>query len=125
APAGARGSYKLTGRLLSRNQSLEVGYYARYDHTVPLVQRVRFGTQIPYRIDEDHVTDVLNVAGYIDLDLHPLSWLTLRGGVRQELFNYNDLESCATSGFVPLNNPILDVQCPNRDRAGFRYAGQR
>ncbi len=47
--AGARGSDKRTGFLLGRPQSLEVGYYARYDHTTPEIQRLRYGTQIPLR----------------------------------------------------------------------------
>ena len=94
--AGARGSDKRTGFFLGRPQSLEVGYYARYDHTTPEIQRLRFGTQNPYAVDEDLVTDIMNLALYVDLDLRPTRWLTVRGGIRQEYFDYNVLNQCAT-----------------------------
>ncbi len=117
--AGARGSDRRTGILFGRQQSLEAGYYARYDHTTPMIQRLRYGTQVPYAIDEDLVTDVLNLAVYLDLDLRPFRWLTVRGGVRQEYFDYNVLNQCATAGqFVP-NTP------PNQTCAPFDATGPR
>ncbi|HVT06534.1 MAG TPA: TonB family protein [Polyangia bacterium] len=117
--AGARGSDRRTGFLLGRQQSLEAGYYARYDHTTPMIQRLRYGTQVPYAIDEDLVTDVVNLAVYLDLDLRPFRWLTVRGGVRQEYFDYNVLDQCATAGeFVP-NTP------PNQTCAAFDATGPR
>ena len=122
--AGARGSYRASARLFGQEQSLELGYYARYDHTTPSIDRVRFGTQIPYQTDMDLVTDVVNLAAYLDLDIRPLSWLTLRGGVRQEYFGYNVLNNCATAGnYVP--GAALDQLCPSYDRAGVRAPGQR
>ena len=44
--AGARGA---TGglALLGRPQALEVGYYARYDHTTPMIQRLAMGRKFP------------------------------------------------------------------------------
>ncbi len=122
--AGARGSDRWTGFLLGRPQALEVGYYARYDHTTPMIQRLRYGTQIPYAIDEDLVTDIMNLALYLDLDLHPTRWLTLRGGVREEYFDYNVLSQCATAGvFVP--NTPLNQTCEAFDPAGPRLPTQR
>ena len=110
--------------MLGRDQAVEAGYFARYDHTTGQVYRVRFGTDIPYEIDDDHATDVFDLAGYVDLELRPTAWLTLRGGVRQELFDYDVLDGCATDGFLVRNGPV-DVQCPTQDRAGVRLNSQR
>ncbi|HTP28488.1 MAG TPA: TonB family protein [Anaeromyxobacteraceae bacterium] len=122
--AGARGSYRLRVPALGRDQAIEAGYYARYDHTQPLIQRLRFGTQIPYLTDLNYVTDIMNLAGYLDLDLHPLSFLTLRGGVRLESFSYNALNQCATQGNYKVGEP-LDVDCPPYDASGPRSPTQR
>ena len=122
--AGARGSDRMTGVLLGRQQSIEAGYYARYDHTTPMIQRLRYGTQVPYAIDQDLVTDVMNLAVYLDLDLRPLRWLTVRGGVRQEYFDYNVLDQCATAGqFVP--NTPLNQTCAAFDATGPRLPTER
>ena len=122
--AGARGSDKRTGFLLGRPQSLEVGYYARYDHTTPEIQRLRYGTQIPYEVDENLTTDIMNLALYADLDLRPLRWLTVRGGIRQEYFDYNVLNQCATAGEFVQNAP-LNQTCPAFDATGPRLPTER
>jgi iron complex outermembrane recepter protein len=122
--AGARGSDKRTGFLLGRPQSVEVGYYARYDHTTPEIQRLRYGTQVPYAIDESLTTDVVNLALYADLDLHPTRWLTVRGGVRQEYFDYDVLNQCATAGEFVQNAP-LNQTCAAFDNAGPRLPTER
>ncbi len=122
--AGARGSYQRTGHALGQPQSVELGYYARYDHTDPEIQRLRFGSDIPYLIDTTLTTDVLNLAAFADLDLHPLSWLTLRGGAREEFFSYDILNNCATDGEYLPKQP-LNVLCPAYDSAGPRQPTSR
>jgi hypothetical protein len=122
--AGSRGSYRLRFRLFDREHTVEGGYYARYDHTTPLVQRLRFGTQDPYLNDLDLQTDIVNLAAYVDADLRPLPFLTLRGGVRQEFYEYDILDNCFTRGNFKLGQP-LDVQCPPYDRAGPRVPSRR
>jgi iron complex outermembrane recepter protein len=122
--AGSRGSYRLRTRFLDHEQAIEGGYYARYDHTTPLVQRLRFGTQIPYLADLDLSTDVANLAGYLDADLHLFSFLTLRGGLRQEFFEYNVEDLCNTAGNFAVGAP-LNVDCPTFDRAGPRLPTRR
>jgi TonB family protein len=121
---GSRGSYRLRARLLDHEQAIEGGYYARYDHTTPLVQRLRFGTQTPYLTDLDLSTDVVNLAGYLDADLRLSSFLTLRGGLRQEFFEYNVEDFCNTTGNFIVGAP-LDVNCPSFDRAGPRLPTRR
>jgi iron complex outermembrane recepter protein len=120
--AGGRGSYRASTTLLGQEQSLELGYYARYDHVTPQAQRLRFGTQIPYKTDDDFVNDIFNLAGYVDLDLRPVSWLSLRGGLRLEYFSYNVLTQCATQGN---RGQPLDVDCPAYDRSGPRLPETR
>jgi iron complex outermembrane recepter protein len=122
--AGARGGYRVRFKLFDRDQSVEAGYYARYDHTVPKVQRLRFGTQIPYLIDQDLQTDVFNLAGYLDAELKPLSILTLRGGIRQDYFDYNVLDNCQSAGNYAIGLP-LNVNCPSFDRGGPREPSRR
>jgi TonB family protein len=122
--AGARGSYQRSTELFGQKQSLELGYYARYDHTDPGIDRLRFGTDIPYLIDETLTTDVMNLAGYADLDLHPVKWLTLRGGAREEFFSYDILNNCATNGAYKPDQP-LDVLCPAFDSVGERQPTAR
>jgi len=122
--AGARGAYRERFRLFGREQAVELGFYARYDATQPMLQRLRFGTQIPYLIDEDLQTQVTNIAGYIDLDLPLLSFLTLRGGLRAESFTYDVLDLCATAGNWEIGQP-LNVMCPPYDAAGPRQPTRR
>lgn len=122
--AGSRGSYRLRFRLFDREHTIESGYFARYDHTRPLVQRLRFGTQDPYLNDLDLQTDVVNIAGYVDADLRPLPFLTLRGGLRDEFYEYDILDNCFTRGNFKTGQP-LDVNCPPYDRAGARGPTRR
>jgi hypothetical protein len=121
---GSRGSYRLRLQTLGREHSVEAGYFARYDHTTPKIQRLRFGTQDPYLNDLDLQTDVVNAAGYVDADLRPLSFLTLRGGVRQEFYEYDILDNCFTRGNFKPGQP-LDVNCPPYDRGGPRSPSRR
>jgi iron complex outermembrane receptor protein len=122
--AGSRGSDRLRFRLLGRDQTVEAGYYARYDHTTPSLFRLRFGTQVPYLNDLDLVTDTVNLAGYIDVELKPLSFLTLRGGLRQELFEYDIEDLCSTRGNFKNGEPF-DEECPAYDRTGPRSPDTR
>ena len=121
---GIRGGYRLQRTLLGHPQALEVGYYGRYDHTLPQIEQVRFGTEIPYKIDQDLTTDVSNLAGFIDLELNPFSWLSLRGGLRDDFFNYNVLNACSTAGSFRTGEPLNDP-CPSYDASGFRSPSQR
>jgi len=122
--AGSRGSYRLRFSLLGRENAVEGGYYARYDQVTSLVQRLRFGTQDPYLNDLDLNNSVANLAGYLDADLRPLPFLTLRGGLRQEFYEYNILDNCFTRGNFKTGQP-LDVNCPAYDRSGARLPSRR
>jgi len=121
---GLRGGYRWHTTLFGRDQAVEVGTYARYDHATPEILRLRYGTQIPYLVDSDYVTDTMNIAAFVDLDLKPLSWLTLRGGVRQEYFGYDTADECNTLGEFEKGHDT-DVSCPDYDRGGPRLASRR
>ena len=115
--AGTRGGYRVHFNWFGRDQAVELGLYGRYDHTVPTLQRVRFGTQTPYLIDQMLQTDIVNVAGYLDAEIKPLPFLTLRGGVRQDVWYYNVVDLCATNGNYQTGQP-LNVNCPPYDASG-------
>ncbi len=120
--AGGRGSDKRTSFFFGRPQSLEVGYYARYDHTTPEIQRlrVRGRSWSPTPSTKNYTTDIMNLALYVDLDLRPTRWLTVRGGIRQEYFDYNVLNQCATGADVFIQNTPLNPICPLFDNTGPR-----
>jgi TonB family protein len=122
--AGSRGGYRLTHTFFGLAQSLELGYYFRFDHTTPSIDRLRFGTDTPYLVDEDLTTNIVNLAGYADLDLHPTPWLTVRGGLRQEFFGYNVVNNCATNGEYRVSQP-LDQTCPAYDNSGPRLPAEQ
>lgn len=122
--AGARGSYRVTRELFGQEQALELGWYGRYDRANPTLQRVRFGTQIPYAVDADHQSQIVDVAGYLDVALKATSLFELRGGVRQELFSYVSEDLCATAGSYQRGAP-LDESCPAADRSGARLPSSR
>jgi len=116
--AGTRGGYRVHFNLFGRDQALELGMYGRYDHTIPNLQRLRFGTQTPYLIDQMLQTDIVNVAGFLDAELKPFAFLTLRGGVRQDVWYYNVVNLCATNGNYQTGQP-LNVNCPPYDASGL------
>lgn len=119
---GSRGSYRMSGEWLGREQALELGFYARYDHATPLVERLISGTTTPYALENDTTADVVNLAGYADVDFRPLSWLRLRGGFREDYFSYNVLFNCGDLGGATVLNTPINVVCtslaPERKSTG-------
>ncbi len=123
---GLSGSYRVERNLFGFNQSLEVGYFARYDHTTPEIQRVKFGSDTPYEYQQNDVTDILNVAGYIDLALQPFRPLKVLGGLRFEYFNYNILNLCELPLQYVAHSGLVNVICGTIDpEGGSRLPEQR
>ncbi len=124
--AGLSGAYRLERNLFGFNQSLEVGYYARYDHTTPEIQRVKFGTETPYEYDQNYITDIFNVAGYLALAVQPVRPLKILAGARFEYFDYNALNLCQLPlQYVP-HSAQVNVICGTTDpEGGSRLADQR
>lgn len=92
---GARGAARWRKRLLSRLQELEIGYFGRFDAARGVQTRLLAGSNTPYARDYDLDSKLTDVGAYADLNLSPVWWLTLRGGVRGELLTYDVLDLCA------------------------------
>ncbi|MEO8900860.1 MAG: TonB family protein [Polyangiaceae bacterium] len=91
---GARGSAHTRGQALGQTQDLELGYFARADSVNNVQRLVARDTQAPYATDASLSGTLTDLALYADASLKPLSWLTLRGGLREELFTYLVEDGC-------------------------------
>ena len=85
-----------------------------------LQQRIEASTGAPYLTDADLVSNLDDVGLYADLNLHPLSWLALRGGVRADLFTYNVQNLCAVQSIEhpSPSNPQSDISCKSEENFG-------
>ena len=121
---GARGAGRYGFKALERRQEIEIGYYARYDAVDALQQRDRAGTQIAYRRDLDLWSGTSNLAAYVDANLHPLSWVTVRGGLRGDFFHYGATNRCAVTAPPTITSSAADTECFSADRQGYRSPQQ-
>ncbi len=101
---GLRGSYVRFFDFWKHRHSLEVGYFARHDRGDTRQRRLRRIGGVPYRVNFDAGIAITNIAGYTTGKLHPWSWLTLRGGVRIDAFQF----------------AMEDRNRPEKDRGGAR-----
>jgi iron complex outermembrane recepter protein len=108
---GSRGSYRVSGDWLGLEQSLEIGYYARYDHATPVLSRLIQGTTTPYALENDAIADVVNLAAYVDADFRPVRWFQLRGGFRADYFDYNVVFNCNDLGGADVPSTPLARIC--------------
>jgi TonB family protein len=115
---GGRGSARGQWKLLEQRQELELGYFARYDHVDALQKRDRTGTTIPYRTDLDLSSGLTNIGLYVDANLKPVSWVTVRGGVRADLYHYSVANQCALTSQNSFGGDPLDTECFSSDRVG-------
>jgi iron complex outermembrane receptor protein len=94
---GAKGSARTHFLALGQLQEVELGYFARGD-TVDNVQRlVARATQSPYATDASLSGALGDLAFYADASLKPMSWLTVRGGLREDLFSYVVEDKCSAA----------------------------
>jgi TonB family protein len=125
---GARGSARLRGEALGQRQELELGYFARGDHVDATQLRVEAATGHPYHTDASLESKLGDVGLYADLGLRPTSWLTLRGGLRADLFAYDVLDRCAVQDVAhpSKTNPPGDASCLSQQDFGkYREPSQR
>jgi hypothetical protein len=130
ATVGARGSARLRGEFLGRHQDLELGYFARGDHVSGTQTRLESGVSgnPPYKIDADLTSTLGDVGLYADANLRPLSWLTLRAGLRGDLFAFDVSNNCAVQSVAhpSKTNPPGDASClSQQDFGAYREPGQR
>lgn len=121
---GGRGSLREAWNVFGQKQELELGYYARYDRVDAVQQRDRTGTTIPYRTDLDLSSGIANVGLYADASLKPLSWITVRGGLRGDLYQYLVTNRCAVTSQSSFGGDPLDTECFSSDRLGYRSPEQ-
>jgi hypothetical protein len=116
---GTRAFGKLRTLFNHLPQVLEFGAYGRFVRGDNSQRRLRFATNIPYATDFEFTPSLANIALYADMDLHPVRWLAIRGGIRIDSYHYDVLDHCATRGTYVRGAP-LDTECPSADRSGYR-----
>jgi iron complex outermembrane recepter protein len=116
---GARGSARLRGTAFQLPQELELGYFARGDSVDASQQRIEAATNHPYLTEADLVSELGDIGLYADADLRPWRFLSLRGGVRADLFTFDVNDLCAVNSVSHPSpaNPPGDASC--LDQQGF------
>ena len=120
ATIGARGSARWHGRAFDEPQHIELGYFARGDFTTGTQQRLAAATGHPYLTDTNLDATLGDIGLYADADLKPVHWLTLRGGVRSDLFSYDVVDHCAVHDVdhPSASNPPVDQSCLSQEDYG-------
>ncbi len=125
---GARGSAHFHTSALGEQQHLELGYFARGDAVSAVQQRLEAATGVPYQTDIDLDSQLSDIGLYADADLKPLSFLSIRGGVRSDFFGYGVTDNCAAHSVShpSTTNPPIDQSClTQQDNGRPREADQR
>jgi iron complex outermembrane recepter protein len=125
---GARGSSRTRLKVLGRQQEVEVGYFARGDSVQGTQRRIEASTGHPYRVETDLNSRLANLGLYVDGNLSLLRWLSLRGGVRGDLFTFNVQNNCAAQSVAhpSKTNPPGDASCLSQENFGaYRDPTQR
>lgn len=125
---GARGQARVTAEIAGRRQELEMGYFAREDVVSSMQQRLEAATGHPYHTEADLTSNLTDLGLYADVGLHVSSWLTLRGGVRGDLFTFDVDNKCAVQSVEnpSRTNPPGDASCLSQQNFGaYREPNQR
>jgi hypothetical protein len=85
---GFTASYRRALHLFTTSDSLEAGISARYDRIQQSQKRLSIDTSQVTLDELDAKIDATDVAGYVDVALHPLARVTLRGGLRVDGLAY-------------------------------------
>lgn len=81
---GLRGSYGVALPLLSARDRLEAGLYARSDAIEQAQLRLAAADDSVVTSEVDASVSALDLAGWLELRVHPLSWLAVRAGLRAD-----------------------------------------
>jgi len=128
ATLGARGSARWHGQAFDEPQHIELGYFARGDLTSSIQQRVAAATGHPYLTETNLDATLGDIGLYADADLKPVHWISLRGGIRSDLFSYDVVDNCAVHQVVrpSSSSPALDQSCLSQEDDGtHREPNQR
>jgi iron complex outermembrane receptor protein len=119
---GARGFARIEGKALGETQQLELGYFARYDQVGGMQQRLSPTTLEAYQTDTNLESNLGDVGLYGAVNLRPVSWLALRGGVRADVFTFDVDNLCAhqtiNTPAPQLVPPPLDTSCMDQTDFG-------
>ena len=125
---GAKGAAKLQAQAFGHKQEVELGYFARGDWVKGTQQRLEANTGVPYFTETDLDSQLSDIGIYADANLRLLSWLSLRGGVRSDLFTFNVIDNCAVHevSHPSTTNPETDQSCLTQQEYGrYREPDQR
>jgi iron complex outermembrane receptor protein len=106
---GATGHYRVRVPIVSERDSVEAGFFARTDWIDQSQKRLAV---VDNRVTADEVDARVrgqDVAGYLDVGLHPWSRLTLRGGLRLDGLGYAAQDSGAQAGGQTRSSQGLSV----------------
>ena len=85
---GVTGAYRRTLKIFADADSFEAGIFARYDRIEQAQKKLSIATSQVTLDEVDAKINATDVAGYVDVALHPLRRLTLRGGLRMDGLAY-------------------------------------
>lgn len=117
---GMRGFGRHTFDVLGMKQDVELGMYARGDLVSALQQRVGASSQDPYLTEADFDSKLADIGLYADAAVRFAKWLTLRGGVRMDVFAYDVQDNCAVKDVSrpSEDDPPGDASCLSEQRFG-------
>lgn len=94
---GATASYRHTMPVFSPQDEFEVGFYGRNDWIEQSQRRLSDVNDAPTSTLVDAKIQGTNIGGYLDLSLHPLRRLAVRGGVRGDILSYSTQDQVPTA----------------------------
>ncbi|NUO52368.1 MAG: TonB-dependent receptor plug domain-containing protein [Polyangiaceae bacterium] len=117
---GMRGFGRYGFDVLGLKQEVEVGVFTRGDVASNVQQRIKAGTDVPYRTDADFDAKLGDFGLYGDIGLRLQPWLVLRGGVRADLFVFDVQDNCAVKDVSrpAADDPPGDASCLSQERFG-------
>jgi hypothetical protein len=119
---GARGFARTSGKAFGQTQQLELGYFARYDQVGGVQQRLSPTTLAAYHTDTNIESNLGDIGLYGAINVRPLDWIALRGGLRADVFTFDVNNLCAHQSInTPAPQtlpPPLDTSCMDQTDHG-------
>ncbi|MCL2726016.1 MAG: TonB-dependent receptor [Polyangiaceae bacterium] len=99
--AGLTGSYERMLPIFSSRDTIAFGVYGRYDVISQSQTRLSDVDDSPLQTQVDADVRGTDVAGWVDLGLHPLPRVTVRGGIRADVLSYSTADRVINDQVVP------------------------
>lgn len=124
---GVKGNARVAGEVLQQLQEIEVGYFARADVVSAMQQRIEDATGAPYHTDLDLDSTLGDIGLYVDANLRFTRWLSLRGGLREDLFTFDVNNLCAVQSISnpSPSNPPGDQSCLSQESSSAASVAYR